>query len=147
MARFYIFYIQKVRPRGEMKWVLNIDDDLDDRELFCEALSEIDSSLQCIAASSAEEALQLLKNRDLPPSWIFVDINMPRIGGLECIQLLRKNDRLKNIPITVLSTTSDPADIRLIRQAGVDFIRKESSYRLYVTNLKEKLGTLAVTEN
>lgn len=125
-----------------MKWVLNIDDDLDDRELFCEALSEIDPGLSCVAVDCAEDALEFLGRKEVLPSWIFVDINMPRIGGLECINLLKKDDRLNGIPITVLSTTSDPTDIRMIRQSGADFIRKESSYRQYVANLREKLRLL-----
>ena len=62
--------------------VLNVDDDHEDREFFCDALREIDPSVVCLIAASGMEALALLQDRDALPDYIFLDINMPMMDGL-----------------------------------------------------------------
>jgi CheY-like chemotaxis protein len=121
-------------------WVLNIDDDRDDRELFCDALNEIDPTINCVAKSSAEEAIDFLNRTNTLPNRIFLDINMPRMGGIECLKTIRKNDRLAHIPITILSTTTNRREIEEVRKLGADFIAKEGVYSNYVTMLKSKIG-------
>jgi CheY-like chemotaxis protein len=120
-------------------WVLNIDDDGDDRELFCDALKEIDPTIDCIAKSSAEDAIHLLNTTNSLPRWIFLDINMPKMGGIECLKTLRKDNRLAHIPITVLSTTTSSKEIDEVKKLGADFIAKEGKYNKYVKVLKSKI--------
>ena len=57
--------------------VLNVDDDQEDREFFCDALKEIDASIVCLVAESGMEALSLLQSHMPLPDYIFLDINMP----------------------------------------------------------------------
>jgi CheY-like chemotaxis protein len=121
-------------------WVLNIDDDGDDRELFCDALKEIDPTIDCVAKSSAEEAIHLLNTTNTLPKWIFLDINMPKMGGIECLKTLRKDQRLNHVPITILSTTTSYKEIEEVRKLGADFIAKEGKYSKYVTVLKSRIG-------
>ena len=59
-----------------------VDDDVDDQELFMEAVNEVDKTITCISASNCEEALDSLKSgKVVLPDIIFLDLNMPRLNG------------------------------------------------------------------
>jgi CheY-like chemotaxis protein len=68
-----------------------IDDDLDDTDIFCEALKEVDPSVKCLIAKDGEEALNLLNNLIVLPELIFLDINMPRMDGKTCFKEIKRN--------------------------------------------------------
>jgi DNA-binding response OmpR family regulator len=69
-----------------------IDDDEDDRDIFCEAAKEINIETECIVAINGEDALHKLKN-DLRhmPEYIFLDLNIPRMNGVNCLTELKRN--------------------------------------------------------
>ena len=69
---------------------------------FCEAVKEINIEVECIVAINGEDALHKLKN-DLRhmPEYIFVDLNMPRMNGVNCLTELKKDPQLKNIPVII----------------------------------------------
>ncbi len=62
----------------------------DDKEMFIEAVAEIDNSVDCITASNGYEALQILEETTTFPDLIFLDLNMPRMGGKQCLEALKK---------------------------------------------------------
>jgi CheY-like chemotaxis protein len=119
--------------------VMNIDDDQDDRVLFCDAILEIDPRIQCITKSNAEEALMYLREASKLPSLIFLDVNMPSMDGKECLHELKKNEKLASIPVVVLSTTRNPKEIREFKKLGADFLHKESNYQRYVESIRSKV--------
>lgn len=81
-----------------------IDDDQDDREAFMHALNEIDPSIIGITANSAEEGLEKLDDGSVIPSYIFLDLNMPRMDGWACLREIKKRKNLKHIPVIIFST-------------------------------------------
>ena len=69
-----------------MSHVLVVDDDNDDRDLFCEALNYVNPFITCIIARDGEEALYGLKLHQFPrPALILLDINMPRLNGIQLL--------------------------------------------------------------
>jgi CheY-like chemotaxis protein len=81
-----------------------IDDDDDDRDFFCEVAGEL--HIDCIPFKWASEALEFLEQKNAPvPEFIFLDLNMPAIGGKECLVALKKSPRLKHIKVVIYSTT------------------------------------------
>jgi CheY-like chemotaxis protein len=89
------------------KIFLLIDDDADDRELFCEALQQIDPGLVCNTAASGRAALDLLAKGQMEvPHIIFLDLNMPKLNGWKCLTLFREQERYKSIPVILYSTAS-----------------------------------------
>jgi CheY-like chemotaxis protein len=113
-----------------MTHVLIVDDDEDDRDLFCTAVHEIDKSINCAMARNGEEALQALRKRTLPkPHLIFLDLNMPRVNGVQCLQELKKDKALQHIPVVIYSTSKLSEDKNLTHLLGAaDFITKPSSF-------------------
>jgi CheY-like chemotaxis protein len=81
-----------------------IDDDADDRESFKIALKEIDPKIECVLATSGEEGLKLLDEGSITPDYIFLDLNMPRMDGWECLREIKKRPNLKHIPVIIIST-------------------------------------------
>lgn len=107
-----------------------IDDDIDDQEIFALALSQIGEQFQCLVANNGYEGLQILKNQIKLPHYIFLDLNMPRMNGKECLKEIKKIDRLKNIPVIIYSTSSSIIDIADARSLGAsDFITKPFSVK------------------
>lgn len=116
--------------------VLNVDDDQEDREFFCEALREIDPSIVCLVAASGMDALSLLQRQDTLPDYIFLDINMPMMDGKQCLKALKSIPELESIPVIMYSTSTDTREIRECYKLGaVDFLIKPHSYEKLVNDL------------
>ena len=107
--------------------LLCIDDDNEDLELFREALRTINSAYVCIGASNGLQGLQVLNN--ILPDLVFLDINMPVMGGKETLQTIRRDVRFKHIPIYILSTSTNSSEIELFKQLGaLSFFTKPNSF-------------------
>ena len=115
------------------------DDDEDDRMLFSEALMEINPSIKCIMAKNGEEALYLLTNGLFePPDFIFLDLNMPVMNGLKCLEEIKKSAELQHIPVVVYSTSSKKEYEEESRNLGaMNFFIKPPDF----TGLKKYLKT------
>jgi CheY-like chemotaxis protein len=120
--------------------ILNVDDDHEDIEIFCEAVRDIDSGIICLVARSAEEALQILNSEIELPQYIFLDINMPKIDGNMCLREIKKDVRLRKIPVIMYSTFSRRSDIEEYKTLNAGFLVKQNSYRDLVVALKKVLG-------
>lgn len=120
--------------------ILNVDDDIEDIEIFCDAVNEIDPSIICLIAKSAEEALQILNSDIELPAFIFLDINMPKVDGNACLREIKKDSRLKNIPVIMYSTHTRKTDIETYRQLNAGFLIKQNSFNELVRELRKVLG-------
>jgi CheY-like chemotaxis protein len=105
-----------------------IDDDIDDQKIFSIISEEVDNTIKCSFANDGVDAIEKLTACEVVPDLIFLDVNMPRMDGLECLRKIKKIDRLKNIPVYMYSTTADPATVTLTKRLGVkDFIVKPNN--------------------
>lgn len=106
-----------------------VDDDMDDQEIFKSALAKVDEDLALLTATNGYDALQVLASVKVLPDYIFVDLNMPRMSGLQFLKEIKNNNTLKNIPVIIYSTSSNPHDIAQTRELGAeDFITKPSRF-------------------
>jgi DNA-binding response OmpR family regulator len=88
-----------------------IDDDADDRQFLIDALWSIDETLEILEAPNCMDGLTHLDIRISEPiDYIFLDINMPGTNGKECLEIIKKNKFLKDIPVVMLSTSSYQQD-------------------------------------
>ena len=107
-----------------------VDDDIDDQDLFIEAVNEVDKSIKCMSVSNCEEALDLLRNRKISmPDMIFLDLNMPRLNGKQCLAELKKESHLADIPVIIYSTSSEKRDIEETSRLGAaHFLTKPNKF-------------------
>src|SRR3978361_68942 len=106
-----------------------IDDDKDDQEIFLLALEDVNVAVACITANNGNDALNKFKNDEtFLPDYIFLDLNMPKINGRQCLIEIKKINRLKDIPVIIYSTSSAQRDKLETEILGASaFITKPSS--------------------
>lgn len=105
-----------------------VDDDTDDIALFEEVLHEASPATIFQSAKDGEDALQKLNTTTTLPDLIFLDLNMPRMGGKECLAHLKNHDSLRQIPVIMYTTSSLSKDIEETMLSGaICFITKPSS--------------------
>ena len=119
--------------------ILLVDDDEDDQFFFMDALKEVYPSVQCEIANNGLEAIGQLKSVSPLPSIIFLDLNMPLMNGYECLAGLKKDERLRNIPIVIYTTSTNNAELERIGRLGAKAIlSKPSDFDI----LKMQLGEI-----
>ncbi|MEX2235392.1 MAG: response regulator [Cyclobacteriaceae bacterium] len=106
--------------------ILYADDDVDDRELLSEAFQEIDSSISCRTVSDGQEAIETLHQIIELPDFVFLDINMPVMDGRNCLVELKKDSRLKVIPVIIYSTAIDQDEINRFYKLGASSFLQEA---------------------
>lgn len=122
---------------------LLVDDDQDDRDLFSEALRNIDSSMELQTAQNGIDVLEKLRNRSMNPQIIFLDINMPVMNGWECLTHLKADADLKAIPVVMYSTSPAAIDgSKALSSGAVCFLEKPPTF----VKLRDFLQRLATAE-
>ena len=93
------------------KPILLIEDDQADAMTVKRALKEIKVTNRLDIANDGEEALTFLKNpENEKPGIILLDLNMPRMNGIEFLKIAKKDEGLKKIPVVVLTTSKEDQD-------------------------------------
>ncbi len=110
---------------------LLVDDDTDDSFIFQEVIKQVARPVTLQTAEDGLQAMSLLENEDtILPDLIFLDLNMPRMSGKECLLLIKTNDRLRHIPVVMYTTSSQSKDIEETMMNGASgFITKPSNIK------------------
>jgi CheY-like chemotaxis protein len=106
------------------------DDDEDDRLFFEEAISQLNLNSEIILVHNGNELMKHLENPEsLVPDLVFLDLNMPIKGGIECLSEIRASKKLRGLTVAIYSTSSSDDDIEecFIRGANV-YINKPNNF-------------------
>jgi CheY-like chemotaxis protein len=115
-----------------------IDDDPDDQLFFLDAMKLIRPDLQCELVSSCQEAFRALEKPPIP-DYIFMDLNMPVMNGFDCLVYLKSQEKYRNIPVVIFTTSKNIQDISKTRQLGAKhFLTKPDDFNV----LCRKLGKI-----
>jgi CheY-like chemotaxis protein len=119
---------------------LLVEDDLDDQEIFQMCLKNINQDIICRIANEGEEAINMLRaDLNFRPDVIFIDVNMPRMNGIECLNQIKQMDHLKASKVFMYSTTSEKGVLEKTKTLGAEeFIIKPTKTSL----LKDKLSAI-----
>jgi CheY-like chemotaxis protein len=110
---------KKTSATGNEKTCILIDDDEDDHCFFIAALKGQSTKIHCTHYLKPKEALEkITQNRGTQPSYIFIDLNMPQLTGVECLRILKETPALSDIPVIIYSTSSSPNDIDRCKRLG-----------------------------
>ena len=103
--------------------ILLVEDDVVDQQAMRRALRELRFANPLLVADNGVTALELLRAEAdpllRPPFMVLLDINMPKMNGLEFLQELRADKKLKNTVVFILSTSNSPEDIDLAYNLNV----------------------------
>ena len=110
--------------------LLLADDDIDDCDFFKDAIDELSATLNLTIVNNGVELMTyLLQNPDHPPHLIFLDLNMPKKSGLECMVEIKSSDSLSHIPIIIYSTSLDQMVVNSLFQMGAHhYIQKPAEF-------------------
>ncbi|MDC0009536.1 response regulator, partial [Winogradskyella sp.] len=98
-------------------------------------------------ASNCEEALKILQKKDNLPDIILLDLNMPKISGIEFLKILKLDERLKYIPTIVLTTSNNQRDLLECYKIGIaGYVLKPLKYDEYVSKIDKLLSYWSVNE-
>lgn len=122
--------------------ILLADDDEDDCLMFKDVLDELPLATHLTTVHNGEELMSLLTGHTQPlPEVLFLDLNMPRLSGFECLLEIKNNPKLNHLPVIILSTFIDTHLKELLYTHGAHYcVRKPADF----TQLK-KVVLLALT--
>jgi DNA-binding response OmpR family regulator len=127
----------------DRKKLFIIDDDEDDQMFLHEAMNDLKIPIDCFYANNGEVALKQLKDEGMPiPDFIFLDLNMPKLNGKECLVEIKKLTKYLEVPIIIYSTSSHQKDKQEIMQLGADyFLTKPTRISELCTHLLDIFST------
>lgn len=119
------------------------DDDEDDRLFFKEAIEQLNLNSDLNLVENGNELMKYLEDLNSPlPDLVFLDLNMPRKGGLECLREIRTSKKLKGLTVAIYSTSSSEEDIEecFVRGANV-YINKPNNFESLKSVLLKVIST------
>jgi response regulator RpfG family c-di-GMP phosphodiesterase len=121
--------------------ILLIEDDTIEVMKFNRVLSTININQKVVEANNGEEALTILKVKEFIPDIIVLDLNMPKMNGIEFISILKADEYLKYIPAIILTTSNNRKDVMECYRIGIaGYVLKPLKYKDYeslITRLVE----------
>lgn len=122
--------------------ILLADDDSDDRDLFAEAICEIQPDIKVIMVSNGDKLMKSLHDKsESLPALIFLDLNMPGKSGRDCLLEIKSNSLLMGIPVVIYSTSSHPKDIEETHALGANlYICKPNSFKALISVIRQALS-------
>lgn len=127
--------------------ILLIEDDMIEVMKMNRALTSLNLPHKITEANNGEEALALLQNKDVLPDIILLDLNMPKINGIEFLSVLKHDETLKYIPTIVLTTSNNEKDLIECYKIGIaGYVLKPLKYEEYVSKIDKLLAYWSVNE-
>lgn len=121
--------------------ILLIEDDKIEVMKFQRALEKLDLTHEVAAANDGEEALTMLQNGEISPDILFLDLNMPKISGLDFLKILKNDPKLRYLPTIILTTSNNRKDVLASYEIGVaGYILKPLKYQEYLKKIEKTLA-------
>jgi len=117
--------------KGKTLDLVLADDDTDDCLFFRDVLDELEVTVALTMVGDGEELMQLLLSKEVPtPDAIYLDLNMPRKNGYECLLEIKKHIALKKLPIIIYSTSLNEDVVDRVYNSGASYyIQKPAEFK------------------
>ncbi len=129
--------------------ILLADDDTDDCLFFKQALVEMQLATHLTTVHDGEQLMQVLNNEmNELPHVLFLDLNMPRKNGFECLLEIKHSYKLKRLPVIIFSTSFEQEVVNLLYKNGAQyFIRKPSVFAQFKSIIQQTVTNLIIPQN
>lgn len=127
----------------DLTHIILADDDEDDRMFFTDAFEELKMATKVTTYKDGVYLMDYLNHPDaILPHILFLDLNMPRKSGMDCLQEIKANKRFENIAVAIYSTSASDEDIENTFVQGANiYIKKPSDFK----QLKKVLSNVVTT--
>ncbi|RCT53893.1 response regulator [Winogradskyella sp. KYW1333] len=127
--------------------ILLIEDDMIEVMKLDRATKSLGLNHKIEKANNGEEALQKLQYKDNLPDIILLDLNMPKINGVDFLKILKSDENLKYIPIIIVTTSSNQRDLLECYKIGIaGYVSKPLKYEEYVSKIDKLLAYWSINE-
>ena len=127
--------------------ILFIEDDVVETMKMNRTIKRLEVHHDIREAKNGEEALLALKDENDLPDIILLDLNMPKINGIEFLRILKADDKLKYIPTIILTTSNNHKDVLECYKIGIaGYVLKPLKYEDYVSKLEKLLSYWSINE-
>lgn len=127
--------------------ILLIEDDMIEVMKLNRAISSLQLDHKITEANNGEDALKQLEQKDNLPDIILLDLNMPKINGIEFLKILKADERLRYIPTVILTTSNNQRDLLECYKIGIaGYMLKPLKYEDYVSKIENLLAYWSVNE-
>ncbi|WP_018615822.1 response regulator [Segetibacter koreensis] len=113
------------------------DDDLDDYQLFLEAVSKVSKNIELVSFSNCETLLEMLKQNT--PQILFIDIHLGNTTGIECLRIIQTLPHLSAVPKVIMSTYASRLQIDDCEQMGCKYYLQKPSSFVEIINEMQKI--------
>ena len=104
------------------KMIMIIDDDEDDRDLFCLAVRQMNQYINVVCSKNGKDAIELLSRGNASiPDFIFLDLRMPYLDGKQTLIELKRIKKLAHIPVIIYSSTKSSGDEKEVMKLGAEY--------------------------
>jgi CheY-like chemotaxis protein len=124
---------------NERKYILLIEDNLDDEALTLRALKKNNIANEIVTARDGAEALELLLGKDAKqsPALVLLDLKLPKVDGLEVLRRIRADKRTALVPVVILTSSKEEQDLIASYKLGANsYIRKPVDFNQFVEAVK-----------
>ncbi len=130
----------------DSKTILLVEDNADDEALTFRALMKNNIGNQLIVARDGAEALEYLfatgqysgRDMTLGPQVVLLDLNLPKISGLEVLRQLRANERTKHLPVVILTSSNEEKDLLHGYENGANsYVRKPVDFNQFIESVRQ----------
>lgn len=137
------------------KMILLVEDNPDDEALTLRALKKNNIFNEVVVARDGEEAVEYFfatgryegRDNSIQPQVILLDLQLPKLGGLEVLKCLRTDERTELLPVVILTTSSEEQDITASYESGANsYMRKPVDFNQFTEAVKQ-LGLYWLTLN
>jgi len=130
--------------KNEPLQILLADDDNEDRMLFKTAFDEMEIEINFQTVNDGTQLMKYLAVKDQPlPHFLFLDLNMPRMSGLECLKEIRSNNLYQDMPIAIYSTSISSHDVdETFANGATIYIKKPNGFNELIQVLKRAILTI-----
>jgi len=121
--------------------ILLVEDDTIEVMKFNRVMKAMGINHKITEAANGEEALFTLKDREVNTDIIILDLNMPKLNGLEFLNIIKRDEALRYIPTVILTTSNNHQDVAACYKNGISgYFVKPLKYADYEDNIKKLIG-------
>jgi len=127
--------------------ILFIEDDMIETMKLQRTVSKLNNRHNITEANNGEEALNILKSTADLPDVIFLDLNMPKMSGIEFLKILKADEVMQYLPTIILTTSENRADLLECYKIGIaGYVLKPLKYEDYEEKIKKVFDYWEVNE-
>ena len=120
--------------------ILLVEDNIIEILKLKRAIENLGMNHEVLEAENGEIALDSIKQQEINPDIVLLDLNMPKMNGLEFLAIVRNDESMRHLPIIILSTSNNDRDFMEAYKLGVSgYILKPLKYDDYVKKIEYTL--------